>query len=302
MATHARDERLVTRQRLAIAGGEPVIPPSAQPPEFDYLKRAVKMEFGSLTDQQPAGRHAVRPWIADIIPLAFADWKCDVVALELERTFWEKATILHSEFHRPVGTPTPDRFSRHYADTAALAAQSARQALVESGVGPDEIDMLLWASARASAHQHASTAADGGVLDEFCYAASWLQEELGLDRATVSGIAQQGCAGMFATLRLARALLVAEPQRRHVLCVGVDALPADFRVVFILRDVEGCSVEEAAAQLDIPQSTVKTRLFRARRRLRSALERQFAAGLDGIFPFLGARCDRICDEVLRRLD
>ena len=91
-------------------------------------------------------------------------------------------------------------------------------------------------------------------------------------------------------------------QLRAILESAVDALPADFRVVFILRDVEGCSVEEAAAQLDIPQSTVKTRLFRARRRLRSALERQFAAGLDGIFPFLGARCDRICDEVLRRLD
>jgi hypothetical protein len=44
-----------------------------------------------------------------------------VVALELERTFWEKATILHAEYHRPVETPTPDRFSRHYADTAALA-------------------------------------------------------------------------------------------------------------------------------------------------------------------------------------
>jgi 3-oxoacyl-[acyl-carrier-protein] synthase III len=43
----------------------------------------------------------------------------------------------------------------------------------------------------------------------------------------VSGIAQQGCAGMFATLRLARAILVAEPQRRHVLCVGADALPAN---------------------------------------------------------------------------
>jgi hypothetical protein len=41
--------------------------------------------------------------------------------LEVERTFWEKATILHTEFHRPADKMTPDRFSRHYADTAALA-------------------------------------------------------------------------------------------------------------------------------------------------------------------------------------
>jgi hypothetical protein len=99
--------------------------PSTQPTGFEYLKRAVKLEFGSLTDQQPVGRHPVRPWVADALPAAFADWNCDVVALEIERTFWEKATILHTEYHRPADKPTPDRFSRHYADMAALAKHPA---------------------------------------------------------------------------------------------------------------------------------------------------------------------------------
>ena len=95
--------------------------PSLQPAGFDYLKRSVKLEFGSLTDQQPVGRHSIRPWMADAIPEAFPDWRCEVVALEVERTFWEKATILHTEYHRPADKSTPDRFSRHYADVAALA-------------------------------------------------------------------------------------------------------------------------------------------------------------------------------------
>lgn len=95
--------------------------PSLQPAGFDYLKRAVKLEFGSLTDQQPTGRHGVRPWIADAYPDAFLDWRCEVVALDVERTFWEKATILHTEHYRPEHKPTPDRYSRHYADLAALA-------------------------------------------------------------------------------------------------------------------------------------------------------------------------------------
>jgi len=99
--------------------------PSSQPSGFDYLKRSVKLEFGSLTDQQPVGRHPVRPWLADVLPDAFPDWQCEVVALEVERSFWEKATILHTEFHRPAGKPTPDRFSRHYADTAALSKHPA---------------------------------------------------------------------------------------------------------------------------------------------------------------------------------
>lgn len=95
--------------------------PSLQPTGFEYLKRSVKLEFGSLTDQQPIGRHTIRPWIAEVLPAAFPDWRCEVVALGVDRTFWEKATILHTEYYRPSDKPTPDRFSRHYADTASLA-------------------------------------------------------------------------------------------------------------------------------------------------------------------------------------
>jgi hypothetical protein len=94
--------------------------PSSQPTGFEYLKRSVKLEFGSLTDQQPIGYHTIRPWVAEVIPAAFPDWRCEVVALGVDRTFWEKATILHAEYYRPSDKPTPDRFSRHYADTAAL--------------------------------------------------------------------------------------------------------------------------------------------------------------------------------------
>lgn len=95
--------------------------PSSQPTGFDYIKRSVKLEFGSLTDQQPTGRHTITPWIAEIFPKAFPDWRCEVIALEIERSFWEKATILHAEYHRPPDKPIPDRYSRHYADTAMLA-------------------------------------------------------------------------------------------------------------------------------------------------------------------------------------
>ena len=100
--------------------------PSSQPAGFDYLKRSVKLEFGSLTDQQPAGRHPIGPWVAEVLPDAFSDWRCEVVALDVERSFWEKATILHTEYHRPAEKPTPDRFSRHYADTATLAQHRQR--------------------------------------------------------------------------------------------------------------------------------------------------------------------------------
>ena len=104
--------------------------PTAEANGFDYLRRAVKLELGSLTDQQPTGRHAVRPWVADAFPAAFTDWQCEVTALELPRTFWEKATILHAEHHRPAESPMPDRYARHYADVARLLQHAQAAAML----------------------------------------------------------------------------------------------------------------------------------------------------------------------------
>jgi len=95
--------------------------PSNEPTGFEYLGRFVKMEFGSLTDQKPVGTHAIRPWLAEEFPKQLEDFRCEAVVLELERTFWEKATILHAEHHRDAAKLIPDRFSRHYSDVAALA-------------------------------------------------------------------------------------------------------------------------------------------------------------------------------------
>lgn len=45
--------------------------PTSQSTGFDYIKRSVKLEFGSLTDQQPTRRYTIMPWIAEIFPKAF---------------------------------------------------------------------------------------------------------------------------------------------------------------------------------------------------------------------------------------
>jgi 3-oxoacyl-[acyl-carrier-protein] synthase-3 len=57
------------------------------------------------------------------------------------------------------------------------------------------------------------------------FPASRLQAELGLERATVMGLDQQACTGMLGSLRLARALLLAEPDVGRVLCVTADRFP-----------------------------------------------------------------------------
>ena len=90
-------------------------------------------------------------------------------------------------------------------------------------------------------------------------------------------------------------------QARQLLEDAIDELPQIFRVVFILRDVEEMSVEETASQLSLRPETVKTRLFRARQLMRSAIERRLSAGFAELFPFNGWRCENMADRVVDRL-
>lgn len=94
----------------------------------------------------------------------------------------------------------------------------------------------------------------------------------------------------------------ARSQIRDLIERAVDDLPDIFRIVFIMRDIDDCSIEETAANLDIKPETVKTRLHRARRLLRQALDAQLASTMGEAFPFLGARCGRITQAVLVRLE
>jgi RNA polymerase sigma-70 factor (ECF subfamily) len=62
-------------------------------------------------------------------------------------------------------------------------------------------------------------------------------------------------------------------EMRLVLQERIGALPEEFRAVFVLRAVEELTVGETAAVLAIPEATVRTRYFRARRLLKEAMAR-----------------------------
>ena len=95
--------------------------------------------------------------------------------------------------------------------------------------------------------------------------------------------------------------VAARREIRRVIEHAVDALPANFRIVFMLRAVEQMSIDETASLLGIPAETVKTRFHRANRQLRQALSAEFASILDDAFPSAGARCDALLGRVLTRL-
>jgi len=94
---------------------------------------------------------------------------------------------------------------------------------------------------------------------------------------------------------------LAREQIRRILEQAVADLPDVFRTVFVLREIEGLSSEETGAILDVPLQTVKTRLFRARRRLKEALAPEVATALSGTFPFAGSDCAALTQRVLSEL-
>jgi predicted nucleotidyltransferase component of viral defense system len=92
----------------------------------EYIRPAVRLEIGPLASWVPSRSHPIKAYAAEVFPEAFSDPYLEVVAIDAERTFWEKATILHQEAHRPGAIPA--RYSRHYYDLYKLSESPVRKA------------------------------------------------------------------------------------------------------------------------------------------------------------------------------
>ena len=92
------------------------------------------------------------------------------------------------------------------------------------------------------------------------------------------------------------------PASRQALEQAIDALPEVFRTVFVLRAIEGISGIETAACLGINETTVRTRLYRAQRRLRIDWSQHAPAERSELFELTGNRGDHIVSRVLARLN
>ncbi|MFC1521889.1 nucleotidyl transferase AbiEii/AbiGii toxin family protein [Elusimicrobiota bacterium] len=97
-----------------------------------YVKPSIRLEMGARSDDWPAVEADIKPYAAEAFPRIFTMPTCKVRALTAVRTFWEKATLLHAEFHRPLGKPLKARMSRHYYDLYRLSCQDISRKALES--------------------------------------------------------------------------------------------------------------------------------------------------------------------------
>jgi len=82
---------------------------------------------------------------------------------------------------------------------------------------------------------------------------------------------------------------------------AIDSLPDPYRVVFMLRDVEGMSTKETGDGLQLGEEAVKTRLHRARALLRRRITERVGVAAAESFQFHASRCDRVVAGVMARI-
>ena len=85
-----------------------------------YIKPRIKLEFGARGETEPSQSRTITPYLAAEFPDELPNADVTVSTLSVERTFWEKVTILHALHH---GSKLRPEMSRHYYDTAMLASK-----------------------------------------------------------------------------------------------------------------------------------------------------------------------------------
>jgi len=96
--------------------------PGALSTRLDYVAPRVALELGTHAEPIPHENRPITPYAAEHFPQLFQNASHDITTVVARRTFWEKATILHAEYYRPLNKPMLARYSRHWADVAAMAA------------------------------------------------------------------------------------------------------------------------------------------------------------------------------------
>ena len=97
-----------------------------------YLRLQVKIEFGARSDTWPTESPTIRPYLAQAYPEIFATGSFQIKAVSPERTFWEKAMLLHEETYRPPEKGIKGRLARHYYDLWCLIEKGVSERVLQN--------------------------------------------------------------------------------------------------------------------------------------------------------------------------
>lgn len=95
----------------------------------NYIAPEIRLEFGARGEVEPSEVRSIQSYVRQIYPNLFGNERIDVTTLSVERTFWEKVTILHALYH---GKNIHDRMSRHYYDTYMLMKNGVDKVAIQN--------------------------------------------------------------------------------------------------------------------------------------------------------------------------
>ncbi len=96
-------------------------------PKDEYIRPFVKIEMGARSEHWPVSEHKIQSYVKDTLKEKTNEAPVSIRVLNVERTFWEKATILHQYAHLPEDKKLPPRISRHLYDFFCLLSSSAKE-------------------------------------------------------------------------------------------------------------------------------------------------------------------------------
>jgi hypothetical protein len=100
-----------------------------------YIRPLVKIEMGARSEHWPVSEHKIESYVKKALQEKVHEPEIRVRVLNAERTFWEKATILHKYAHLPEHKKLPSRISRHFYDFFRLLNSATKhKALAESSL------------------------------------------------------------------------------------------------------------------------------------------------------------------------
>jgi hypothetical protein len=94
-----------------------------------YIKSRVLLEIGPLASWVPWEKAYIKPFVAEVFPELLQDINIKIRCTTAERSFWEKATILHQEAHRENNFPV--RYSRHYYDLSQMCQSEVKSSALD---------------------------------------------------------------------------------------------------------------------------------------------------------------------------
>ena len=96
------------------------------------ILQVVRLEIGALAAWTPAASVSIQSYVAECYGDVFQKKTTEILTVKPERTFWEKATILHHEANRPENSLMPPRYSRHYYDLYCMLNSGVKETALKN--------------------------------------------------------------------------------------------------------------------------------------------------------------------------